>query len=71
MWKIIGIILILITGFFIASVFRPLLTQLITNASGITDPSDTFALAMLATFGVLPLLWVFVRAYHSLVEKDQ
>lgn len=71
MWKIIGVILILFTGFFIAGVFRPLLTQLITNASGGTLPGNTFALAMLATFGVLPILWVFVRGMSSLKDPDK
>ena len=70
MWKIIGIILILFTGFFMAGVFRPLLSQLVTNASSITDSGNTFALALLATFGIAPLIWVFLRAMTSLGNKE-
>ena len=71
MWKIIGIILILFTGFFMAGVFRPLLSQLVTNASSITNEDNTFALALLATFGVLPLIWIFVKAMSSLGDKEK
>jgi fluoride ion exporter CrcB/FEX len=66
MWKIIGIVLLLFTGFFLASVFRPLLSQLVTNASSATNSGNTFALALLGSFVVLPIIWVFVRAMNSL-----
>jgi hypothetical protein len=66
MWKFIGIILILFMGFFLAGVFRPLLSQLITNASTGTDSTNTFALALLATFGIAPLIFVFLRGFTYL-----
>ncbi len=70
MLRFIGVLLILFAGFFIAGMFRPLLTQLVTNAQGATLSGNNFALAMLATFGVLPLVWVFVRGVVSLRDKE-
>lgn len=71
MWKILGIILMLIVGLFVAGMFRPLLHQLTTNASAQTDSGDTFALALLGTFVVLPLIWIFVRGMYSLLGRDK
>jgi len=68
MGKFLMVVFILFAGFFIAGMFSPLMRTIVNIAR--LDTASPFALAVLGTFIILPLIWVFVRAYNELRHKD-
>ena len=70
MIKIIGVILILIIGWFVAGMVRPILSQITNVAITQTPAGSLFTIALLGTFVTLPLIWVFIRAYNWLKGSD-
>jgi fluoride ion exporter CrcB/FEX len=70
MGKLLIILFILFAGFILASMMRTPLEIVVNIARTATPAGDTFALALLGTFLMLPVVWVFVRAFNELRRKD-